>query len=314
MPYLIVGTAVAALLIVLAYVGNNSIQMTAYEVACPRLPPRFDGFRIVQISDLHDHRFGPFQPRFMQYVREARPDVIAITGDITQGGRLRIGDFRALARQLTAIAPVFFVTGNHEATCPDLPGLLAEMEKAGIIVLRSGSVTIQRGEQRIAIAGIDDPKIFLPRGQRMREAVDRWNAEMERFRTGLDAERFTVLLSHRPEFLRRYARLGFDLVLAGHAHGGQIRLPGIGALYAPSQGLLPRYTSGVHVIGQTAEVVSRGLGGSLLRTRVFNRPEIVVIELKRPPAHGSHSDTRQEISLENPLSVPSAEYAVTAKK
>ena len=276
-------TALLALLISLLYVGNNSIEKTTYEVASSRSPLLFDGFCIVQISDLHDHRFGPFQPRIMKYVREARPDVIAITGDITQEGRLRIQDFRDLARQLTAVAPVFFATGNHEASCPDLPGLLAELEREGIAVLRSSSVTIQRGGQQIAIAGIDDPQIFHIRGRPWREMGERWYAELVRFRTSLPAGRFTVLLSHRPELIRAYARLGFDVVLTGHAHGGQIRLPGIGGLYAPNQGWLPRYTSGVYTLGPTAEIVSRGLGGSIFPIRVFNRPEIVVVRLKRQP-------------------------------
>jgi predicted MPP superfamily phosphohydrolase len=280
MPFLLLATGVVALLIGLAYIGNNSIEKTTYEVASSRLPSSFDGFCIVQISDLHDHRFGPFQPRIMKYVREARPDVIAITGDITQEGRLRIQDMRDLARQLTAVAPVYFVTGNHEASSPDLPGLLAELEKAGIIVLRSSSVTLQRGDQQIAIAGIDDPQIFEIRGRPWREMVTRWNAELVRLRSLLNAETFTILLSHRPEFLRTYARLGFDLVLAGHAHGGQVRLPGIGGLYAPNQGWLPRYTSGIYRNEGTAEVVSRGLGGSIFPIRVFNRPEVVVVRLR----------------------------------
>jgi predicted MPP superfamily phosphohydrolase len=270
-----------ALLIGLAYIGNNSIEKTTYEVASSRLPSSFDGFCIVQISDLHDHRFGPFQPRIMKYVREARPDMIAITGDITQEGRLRIQDMRDLARQLTAVAPVYFVTGNHEASCPDLPGLLGEIERAGITVLRSSSVTLRRGDQQMTITGIDDPQIFEIRGRPWREMVMRWNAELVRLRSSLDAERFTVLLSHRPEFLRTYARLGFDIVLAGHAHGGQVRIPGIGGLYAPNQGWLPRYTSGIYRNEETAEVVSRGLGGSIFPIRVFNRPEVVVVRLRR---------------------------------
>jgi predicted MPP superfamily phosphohydrolase len=280
MPFLLVAIGVAALLIGLSYIGNNSIEKTTYDVTSSRLPTSFDGFCIAQISDLHDHRFGPFQPRIMRYVREARPDVIVITGDITQEGRLRIQDMRDLAQQLTAVAPVYFVTGNHEASCPDLPGLLIEIEQAGITVLRSSSVTLQRGDQQIAIAGIDDPQIFHVWGRPWREMVVQWQTELVRLRTSLNVETFTVLLSHRPEFLRTYARLGFDLVLAGHAHGGQVRLPGIGGLYAPNQGWLPRYTTGVYRNEGTAEVVSRGLGGSIFPIRVFNRPEVVVVRLR----------------------------------
>jgi uncharacterized protein len=280
-PILICIGVVAALL-VLAYRGNNAIALTSHTVTLARLPSRFDGLCIVQISDLHDHRFGPYQPRLLRYVRESHPDVIAITGDITEDGRLDMVAMRVLARQLVAVAPVYYVNGNHEAGSRDLPGLVAALEQEGITVLRNRSVSLRRGDQEIDIAGVDDPLVLAGRGEPFRKAFGRWLAELTRVKAALPTDRFSLLLSHRPEFIRLYDQLGFDLVLAGHAHGGQIRIPGIGAVYAPHQGLFPKYTEGVRLLGQTTEVISRGLGGSWFPVRVFNRPEIVVLRLRSP--------------------------------
>ena len=268
---------------VIAYRGNNAIEKTTYEVKLGRLPVSFDGFCVVQISDLHDQRFGPWQPRLLQYVRESHPDIIVVTGDVTRDGDYRAPDLRNLAGQLVSIAPTYFVTGNHERHLAKMPGLLSDLETAGVKVLRNETAAVTRGGQQIQVVGIDDPMLFLQEALSFRAGFQLWKDELTRLRSAVPADRFTILLSHRPEFLRLYSRLGFDVVFTGHAHGGQIRIPGIGALYAPEQGKFPKYTDGVKYMDQTTEVISRGLGGSWFPVRVFNRPEVVVVKLTRTP-------------------------------
>ncbi len=281
MPLILIKALALPFLMILIFMGNNWVEGTAYELRSEKLPPSFDGFCIVQISDLHNHRFGPYQPQFLQLIRDANPDLIAITGDIINQGKVRLDYVLELVRQLTAIAPCYFVTGNNEVLFADLPGLLAQLETAGVKVLRGESVSWKRGAESLVVAGIDDPKTFRASGMSIPQAVAQWEKELTRLRESIGQDRFTVLLSHRPEHISRYARLGFDVVLSGHAHGGQVRLPGIGALYAPNQGLLPHYTSGMYLSRETTMVVSRGLGRSPFPVRVLNRPEIVIVRLRK---------------------------------
>lgn len=268
-------------LAILVALGNNWLQSTTIEVESARLPASFDGYRIVQVSDLHGHRFGRNQSRLVKAVREAHPDLIAVTGDLTSWGRWNAEDVEGLARQLRDIAPVYFITGNHDHYARDLPKLLSLLEAVGVKVLAGTSMEIARGSESITIAGIQDPRYFR-RSEGEYEATIQWKSALAALRATIEPQKFSLLLSHRPEFLADYERLGFDLVLSGHAHGGQVRLPVVGALYTPDQGWFPPFASGVHRRGETALVVSRGLGNSKFPIRVLNRPELVVVRLKRP--------------------------------
>jgi uncharacterized protein len=248
------------------------------------VPPSasFDGFRIVQISDLHDKRFGGGQSALIKAIQEARPDMIAITGDLVGGNGWKSENSFDLIRRVTALAPVYFVSGNHENT--DNPAEFSRfaetLEEMGVRVLRTRSEIVSRGEDSIAVAGIDDIDAYR-NGERTNEvATEGWNAALLSMKQKMDPKLFTVLLSHRPEFTRSYVSSGFDVVLAGHAHGGQIRLPFVGAIYSPGQGFMPKFTSGMHMLGETTLIVSRGLGGVGFPFRFLNRPEIVIVELK----------------------------------
>jgi uncharacterized protein len=265
----------------LARRGGARIDSTAYEITSPRLPASFDGFRIVQIADLHNRRFGPGHLRLLDLVRAARPDMIALTGDLTYRGEWDCEAAADLAGRLVAIAPVFFVTGNHDVSLDDLRALLTLLQDNGVTVLAGRSVAIDRRGETIFVAGIDDPRMFFDERRFLARGMDLWRARLAALRDGTREGGFTVLLSHHPELLAAYAEEGFDLVLSGHAHGGQIVLPVVGPLFAPDQGWFPRYASGVHARGGTRMVVSRGLGRSLFPWRIRNRPELVTVHLRR---------------------------------
>lgn len=247
-------------ILVFFYWQNNGIATSHYKVETSGY---FKGFKMLQISDLHNEKFGKNNLNLIGSVAREKPDVIVITGDLIDSRKTDMALALKVAEQLIEIAPIYYVPGNHEARIRTYPELVEGLKALGVHVLHNQSVVLTRGSEEIRLYGVKDPAFFD--GNYL-------------FKTNFEeSERFKVLLSHRPELLEVYASKGFDLVFSGHAHGGQFRLPFIGGLYAPNQGVFPKITSGVHTKGKTHLVVSRGLGNSLFPLRLFNRPEIVCV-------------------------------------
>lgn len=247
--------------------GNLRFQTTRITLPASRLPAAFDGYTIALVADLHNHPWGD---RLTDAIRRENPDLIALCGDLIDSFRTNTDTAAAFAKEAVKIAPVYYVTGNHEACAAQTPALLRALEEAGVTVLNDAWQTLSRGGETIRIAGVRDPAY---RGGRQA-------ATEAALRYVLEGDAYTILLSHRPELLALYAAHGADLVLTGHAHGGQVRLPWLGGLVAPDQGLFPRYTEGVYRQEQTAMVVSRGLGNSVIPIRVNNPPELVIVTLE----------------------------------
>lgn len=270
---IIAAVLVPALLIWLLW-ANSSAASTQVTVASGALPETFEGFKIAHVSDLHNAVFGRKNERLLSLIRAAEPDIIAITGDLIDSRHTDIDSALAFVEAAAEIAPVYYVTGNHESRL-DFDEIEPRLIAAGARVLRNEAEDIGRGGERIRLAGIDDPSFIRTGGT----AEERAAAELEQLGDG--GGTFTVLLAHRPELVEVYAEYGAGLVLSGHAHGGQVRLPLLGGLYAPGQGLLPEYDSGLYSLGETQMVVSRGLGNSVAPLRVNNRPELVIVTLSR---------------------------------
>lgn len=264
---------VPALLIWLLW-ANSSPAATQVTVASGALPEAFEGFKIAHVSDLHNAVFGRKNEKLLSLIRAAEPDIIAITGDLIDSRHTDIDSALAFVEAAAEIAPVYYVTGNHESRV-DFDEIEPRLIAAGGRVLRNEAEDIGHGGERIRLAGIDDPSFIRTGGT----AKERAAAELEQLGDG--GGTFTVLLAHRPELVEVYAEYGAGLVLSGHAHGGQVRLPLLGGLYAPGQGLLPEYDSGLYSLGETQMVVSRGLGNSVAPLRVNNRPELVIVTLSR---------------------------------
>ncbi len=236
-----------------------------------RLPAAFAGFRVVHISDLHNTRFGEKQSALLDAIRAEQPDLVAVTGDIVDRRRFDLAPALEFVEGALALAPVYYVPGNNEALSGRSEAVRAALAGCGVHTLFDEAAEISRGGDSIRILGLRDPQ-FHEKGAAsaaMRRLLLEWSS-----RGG-----FSLLLSHRPELFRLYCECGVDLALCGHAHGGQIRLPLVGGLFAPHQGFFPKYTSGLHQKGACAMIVSRGLGESLFPMRVNNPPEIVVITL-----------------------------------
>ncbi len=256
--------------------GNTALTVTPVEVFGDRLPRSFDGYRIVQLSDLHDARFGAQNERLIERVAAQQPSAIVLTGDMIDSRRTKVEPTVALAKRLVELAPVYYVTGNHEARIPEAAqALLDGLTRAGVTVLRSEAVDLQEGGESIRLIGLDDLGVYCQALSAAKEALKR------DLSTLAEGSGYALVLSHRPELIDLYAECGADLVLCGHAHGGQVRLPFIGGLYAPGQGFFPAWDAGLYEMGGTQMFVSRGLGNSSFPLRVNNRPEIVAITLRR---------------------------------
>ncbi len=258
------------------------LETTEYEVTAhpdaPSVPDAFDGFRIVQVADLHAHQHGARGDRLIQAVAAARPDIIVLTGDqiSMDSGQADIDFAMETIRRLSEIAPVYLITGNHEAGHRDIDQILVEFEAAGAHLLRNETTMIERGGQRIELAGVDDPNMRWSDTARMGDAAA---AEQNLAEVGFTPGEYTVLLAHRPDEFTVYAQSPAELVLAGHNHGGQVRIPGVGGLINPKRELFPAYTEGSFTKGGTEMIVSRGLGDSLLPVRINNPYEVVVVTL-----------------------------------
>ena len=255
---------------------NNGIVISRFTYASDKVPEAFDGFVIAQISDLHNKRFGTGQERLLEKLSAAEPDLIVVTGDILDRRRYDFAPVAELLQGAVKLAPVVYVPGNHEGSSGRYGEIKAALLSLGVTVLDDASYTVSQGGDTVTVLGVLDP-VFFPQT----DAQETDATEMKRFLAAWkDEDGFKILLSHRAELLDVYAGEGMDLVFSGHAHGGQIRLPFIGGLYAPGQGAFPKYTGGRYDEGDTAMYVSRGLGNSAFPFRVFNRPELVVVTLK----------------------------------
>ena len=263
----VVAAVLLALMIWTAW-ANGALELTTYAIASEKLPKTFDGYRIAHISDLHNAQFGDGNEKLLAMLREAEPDIIAITGDLIDSRNTDIGIALHFAEEAVKIAPCYYVTGNHEARVSAYDALKDGLLELGIIVLEDERADLEISGEHITLLGVNDPSFLADPADE--EAL--MQSKLQELMNG--AENYTILLSHRPELFELYAEIGADLVLCG-----QVRLPLVGGLVAPNQGLFPKYDAGVYTEGNTNMVVSRGIGNSLFPFRFNNRPEVVLIEL-----------------------------------
>jgi predicted MPP superfamily phosphohydrolase len=261
---------------ILLYDGNTRIVTTEYELYYENLPDTFDGFRIAVLSDIHAAVFGDSNERLVAKVEAAKPNIIAITGDLIDGYdklpiEIQLEVSQTLINALTPIAPVFYITGNHDWNSGSIRQLLAMLEDSGVHTLRNRYILLESGGDSIVLAGVDDPNgpaDMVKPHELIKKIAD------------AEGDSFTVVLEHRNNHLSLYNVLNVDLVLSGHAHGGIIRLPFTDGLVGQQRDWFPQYTSGVYTIGVTNMVVSRGLGNHTGIPRIFNNPQLVVAVLR----------------------------------
>ncbi|GEK34561.1 metallophosphoesterase [Kurthia sibirica] len=250
------------------YLNNSWLQVSKYNVSSKKLPKSFDGLKVVQISDLHDAKFGKNHEKLIHQVAEAKPDLIVITGDLIDSNNYKLQRSLAAVKGFVKIAPTYYIDGNHEIAINKVAEIQSAVEKIGVTVLNNEAVPLQKGHEMITIVGISDPLSGEKTEDMLAHALHQTTPQS-----------FKLLLAHRSEFSRVYAQYGIDLAFTGHAHGGQVRIPGVGGVIDHQLNLFPKHLEGVEHTGGLTQVISRGLGNSLFPLRIFNRPEIVVTTL-----------------------------------
>lgn len=248
---------------------NNNIEVSYYEVKDDFIPDEFEGFKIAHISDLHDR---DWKGELESLVAAEKPDMIVITGDIVDSSDKYYDNSLAFLKEAVKIAPVYFVSGNHEANMREYNSLHNSLKELGVSILDDENVFIEKNGVKINLIGLQDPS-FTDKYDTVSYAAMLESKINYMTEEGI----FNIVLSHRPEYFDAYANTDANLVLCGHAHGGQVRI-GSQGLFAPGQGFFPEYTEGIHTKNDTSMIVSRGLGDSFL-PRVNNMPELVVITL-----------------------------------
>ena len=260
--------------------GAGTLETDAYALTSQKLPAAFHGLRIVQLTDLHGRSFGEKQKTLLDYVSHLHPDIVVLTGDLIAekyDGQERKA-VQDLLQGLAQRYPVYAILGNHESRSRKKNAVIADCEKAGIVLLRNKGAYLWRRGVCIGLAGMEtvnpspaDTALStkIEEHAALQETLSRYQHEKK--------PAFQILLAHKPELLQTYAEYGVDLILAGHAHGGLMKIPFSGGkcVLAPGQGFFPRYTHGIYPEKNTLMVLGRGLGGP----RIGIRPEVVCIDL-----------------------------------
>lgn len=294
---------IVIVLILFCSYQNKHLETTYYTYKAEKLGAELDGYRIVQISDLHNAKFGRNNQKLVDRIRECEPDIIVLTGDLVDSNHTNVDRAVQFVDEIVKLCPVYYVTGNHEywLDTSEYEELMAGLTDAGVVILDDQVVEISRGDSKFRLVGLDDRSLSdgtldgLLKEKNMKGNKDEHDeidgntqdAAQEGLKNKVQdvtqedswENEFTVVLAHEPQYLARYASTGVDLVLSGHAHGGQFRLPFVGGIVAPDQGFFPEYTAGEYYMGSTEMIVSRGLGNSVIPVRLFNYPEIVCVEL-----------------------------------
>lgn len=260
---------VLAILVILTLIAlDERLILRTYTVASPKLTAEV---RLAVVTDFHS---SDNADDVVAMVASCAPDAVLMVGDMFDDDTANRPTERTLSlmRQLSALYPCYYVSGNHEAWTGEMDALYQQTEEAGVTVLRMSSGVLTVRGQRIALCGIPDPYEMVFSGapdteEQLRQALE-----------DVDSADFTVLLAHRPELLTKYAQFPLDLVVSGHAHGGQVRIPGVlNGLYAPNQGWFPKLAGGAYTQDGTTLIVSRGLAVRTRLPRIFNRPEVVLV-------------------------------------
>ena len=256
---------------------NFKLDITEYNLENDNLPESFNELKIIHLSDLHNTEFGKDNEKLLRIIKEQEPDAVFVTGDTIDGFYTNIQIPINLFKEILKICDVYFVVGNHESRVNTNihTEFIDTLSEIGVIVLKDDSAYIEKDGERIQVIGLKDASDY-----KIDYSEDYTEKITETINILDDKNTFSILLSHHPELFPEYKNTDIDLVFSGHAHGGQFRLPFIGGIIAPEQGLFPEYDAGVFTENNTTMVVSRGLGNSIIPVRINNSPEVVVFTLK----------------------------------
>ncbi len=264
---------ILALLIFCAFF--NGLVVNTHKFTTNKLHTK-DSIRIVLITDLHSHIYGENQSKLVSLIEKQKPDIIALAGDIADDV-VPIEGTKQFLSGIKGMAPIFYVSGNHEYWSNDIKNIKALFKRYNVNVLENNYQNISIRNSNLIICGVEDPEVIRYENTNS-NYIEEFKNSFSELR---DKPQYKILLAHRPELIELYKESGFDLVLSGHAHGGQVRIPFIiNGLFAPNQGWFPKYAGGKHQHESLVHIVSRGLSYNPRLPRIFNPPEVVVIEVE----------------------------------
>ena len=273
---LILLVVICVLIAIYLYFENNTLQISKYNIKNDRLPNGFTNYKIAHISDFHNTKSEKLKKSILKSLQKEQPDILVITGDLIDSYHTDIKISQQFINKIKDI-PIYYVAGNHESRIKEYSKFKQELIKMGVNVLENQNISIKNNKDEINVIGIEDPS-FETRENNSEEMQKIIDSNLQKLYI---EDKFNILIIHRPELLETYAKNNIDLVFAGHAHGGQFRIPFIGPLIAPNQGLFPKLTSGVNHLNNTDLVISRGIGNSRIEYRINNNPELIYVTLEK---------------------------------
>lgn len=286
--FLIILTLIGSLCMYLFYQANV-LDVSRYTVQSKKIPAAFDGFKVLQLTDLHSKAFGKDSKRLIRKINKLKPDVIVITGDMMNSMGDSGDEFIALATELVKKYPIYYIDGNHELIAKMMasrgdndyyPTYIEKLEKLGVHIINDQKVELKEQDATIHLRGLDIPLIFYSPSD-VEVNIDFDKAYIDERIGAAEEDTFEILLAHYPKYFKAFQEWGADLVLSGHHHGGMIRLPYVGGIISHEGEFFPKYDAGRFERGNTTMLVGRGMGNHTYNIRVFNRPELVEITLKK---------------------------------
>lgn len=265
MIYIIIGIVLLILFIINCYYEDFKVKKNHFIIETNEIK---EDYKIVQLSDFHNEKNKWLHKQIVEIIKEENPNIIVITGDLIDIDDAKYAE--TLIREIHDLAPIYYVPGNHEYLFGGYEELRRILLDNKVNILENKTIKL---DNNIVIHGVKDPIFGMPRDEEevIKEYLDSFN---------LKKKEYNILLSHRPEYFDIYTDYNIDLVFTGHAHGGQFRIPLLGPIFSPNQGLFPKYAMGMHIDKDTRMIVSRGLGNSMQAIiRVNNRPELIVVSL-----------------------------------
>lgn len=264
------------------YNSNNNICVSEYKIKSSKVPNNFSGFKILQLSDLHNKSFGNKNKNLIKKINKISPDIIVITGDMIVRQKDDYSVFLDLTSELSKLYKIYYISGNHEQKASlrnkKIDELFNSIKNMGVTVLDNNMVQLVRGSSYINLYGIMIDLKYYKYDNSLKDVYFK-QKQVENIIGVADEKDFNILLAHNPFYFEAYALWGADITLSGHVHGGMIRLPFVGALLSPERKFFPKYSEGKYLIEDKILIVSRGLGSGKLAFRLFNRPELSIITL-----------------------------------
>ena len=274
--YTVLGVAAAALIVLCVTALWRGLTVKTYTETTNKIHSEI---RVAVIADLHSVLYGHKQQTLIKAIHKQKPDIILLVGDIADDYKPIDGTIQLLS-VIGKEYPCYYVTGNHEYWSGQIDLIEKIISSYGVEILAGDSEIVQVRGQTLRLCGVDDPSAFESYRNISAIKAGSWKEQFNACKSQAKDDTYSILLSHRPELTEEYKDSGFDLVIAGHAHGGQVRIPGIlNGLLAPNQGYFPKYAGGRFELGETDMIVSRGLQKDSI-PRVFNPPELVIVKLE----------------------------------